>query len=465
MRSACCLLRAFESPVLLSLLALAGCSSTSPASVGDGGAGATGRDARSGGSDAKGPGHDATGGGRDGGATGVHDAAGGGQDGSSTANDATTDGQAASHDTGSTVGRPGAPTAVKAFSDSPGMEAAYVVFAAPSDNGGAPITEYTATANPGGHTGVSKRSDFFNSSINGVSARVYVEGLTGGTAYTFTVTATNANGTGPASDASNSVTPIAYAPFYIYNAATYPSGGVNPLWSNYDYGGTFDYTSTAVAAPAGFGSFVLLASGSGSGYQPFVQHQNPFHPALLNQNNGQFDLSPFTYLSAYIYPTASGQDFDTYVEYQVLFCGVATAASADSIVDSTQSWTPNTVMGGTGALWWNDTAGGWGGITGNNTATTQPTQSGSTAFNVGDYYEFGPADQSIGTHVNSVAPYVKTPTAGSFTANTWNFVEIPLTAYDSPGATNVSKGRILKFGMQNQGPGTNVYYAGVGFTR
>ena len=34
-----------------------------------------------------------------------------------------------------------------------------------------------------------------------------VTGLTNGTAYTFTVAATNAIGTGPASAASNSVTP------------------------------------------------------------------------------------------------------------------------------------------------------------------------------------------------------------------------------------------------------------------
>ncbi|HEY5601852.1 MAG TPA: fibronectin type III domain-containing protein, partial [Gammaproteobacteria bacterium] len=58
------------------------------------------------------------------------------------------------------------------------------------------ITGYTVTSSPGGLTGT------------GASSPITVTGLTNGTAYTFTVTATNSAGTGSASAASNSVTPM-----------------------------------------------------------------------------------------------------------------------------------------------------------------------------------------------------------------------------------------------------------------
>ena len=97
---------------------------------------------------------------------------------------------------------PGAPTGVTAVA---GISSATVNYTPPASNGGAPITTYTATANPGGITG------------NATSGPILVTGLTNGTTYTFTVTATNAVGVGPPSAASNSVTPMLAGAVCVFN--------------------------------------------------------------------------------------------------------------------------------------------------------------------------------------------------------------------------------------------------------
>ncbi len=89
------------------------------------------------------------------------------------------------------VGVPGAPTAVSA---SPGSEKADVSFTAPTWNGGSAITGYTVTASPGGATTACSGSP------------CEITGLTAEQSYTFTVTATNAVGTGPASSPSSAIT-------------------------------------------------------------------------------------------------------------------------------------------------------------------------------------------------------------------------------------------------------------------
>ena len=81
---------------------------------------------------------------------------------------------------------PSAPTLVSATPDHTIVTLAWT---APASNGGSPITGYTATASPGGAICTS------------AGLGCTVGGLANGTSYSFTVTATNAVGTGAASNA------------------------------------------------------------------------------------------------------------------------------------------------------------------------------------------------------------------------------------------------------------------------
>lgn len=87
---------------------------------------------------------------------------------------------------------PGAPTGMTAIS---GNAAATVSFVAPSANGSA-ITGYTVLSNPPGG---------IDSGAAGLSLTRTINNLMNGTSYTFTVIATNAAGSGPASSPSNAI--------------------------------------------------------------------------------------------------------------------------------------------------------------------------------------------------------------------------------------------------------------------
>jgi N-acetylneuraminic acid mutarotase len=91
--------------------------------------------------------------------------------------------------------RPGVPLAVAA---APGNGSALVSFAPPASDGGLPVLHYTITASTGQTA----------STADGRTIAT-VAGLRNGSPVTFTVTATNALGTGPGSTPSNAVIPIA----------------------------------------------------------------------------------------------------------------------------------------------------------------------------------------------------------------------------------------------------------------
>jgi len=143
------------------------------------------------------------------------------------------------------AGVPGAPTIGTATA---GNAQATVSFTAPASTGGVAITSYTVTSSPGGFT------------ASGSASPLTVTGLTNGTAYTFTVTATNSVGTGPASAASNSVTPAAtlsvdYLVLAGGGGGGYPAGGG---------GGAGGYlTSTLSLAVATAYTVTVGAGGSG----------------------------------------------------------------------------------------------------------------------------------------------------------------------------------------------------------
>lgn len=94
---------------------------------------------------------------------------------------------------------PGAPTGV---TGTRGDTTVAVSWTAPASTGGSPVTGYTVS-----YTDTTTSAGSGTTGLLGTGTTTTVTGLTDGDAYTFTVTAANAAGTGPASTASAPVTP------------------------------------------------------------------------------------------------------------------------------------------------------------------------------------------------------------------------------------------------------------------
>jgi hypothetical protein len=111
---------------------------------------------------------------------------------------------------------PAAPTGVTATG---GNTSATVYWTAPSDCG-SPITSYTITPSA---NGVAQTPTVITGNPPATSATI--TGLTNGTPYTFTVSATNAVGTGPVSAPSAAVTPSpSLTPAFVQAASNHVGG-------------------------------------------------------------------------------------------------------------------------------------------------------------------------------------------------------------------------------------------------
>src|SRR4029079_2117056 len=155
---------------------------------------------------------------------------------------------------------PGAPSGVSAVA---GDASATVSFSAPGSDGGSAISGYTVTAADATTPGNGGQV------VSGGGSPLVVSGLTNGDVYSFTVTATNGVGTGPASAPSNSVTPSAPAsvpgaPTGVSAVAGDASASVSFSAPGSDGGSAISgYTVTAAdATTPGNGGQVVSGGGS-----------------------------------------------------------------------------------------------------------------------------------------------------------------------------------------------------------
>ena len=137
----------------------------------------------------------------------------------------------------------GPPGQADRVSAAAGDASASISWAAPSSGG--PVTTYTITP----YIGPAAQSPI---TVTGSPAptTALVTGLTNGTAYTFTVTGSNPNGSGPPSAASNAVTPSASAPLV-------QNGGFENGLTSWTAGGATLPTATSAQVHLGTGAALL----------------------------------------------------------------------------------------------------------------------------------------------------------------------------------------------------------------
>lgn len=308
--------------------------------------------------------------------------------------------------------------------------------------GGKTVT-YTATSSPDGIVASSSGSP------------ITVTGLTNGTAYTFTVVASNANGSAAASAASNAATP------YTTPA---PPAGVSPGVPRFLYatantsstGGTYGFSAPATGTfpITVYYEFILQYSGPVV-YSNFTFNNSSESANFSYSNNGNYKLTAYSLNS---YGTSATVETSGYTPFQYTPC--ITPGSMAGLINASYNTSTQTIT-------WS-----W--------SAPNPSSAGT-------WYIYsingGPYSMQTGTSVTSSSGYNTTNTiqvyASQFCNPTWNDGGIGTTSITTQANPIISPGSMagLISGSWNNGlitfnwspptgtaPFTYYYSTGYGYT-
>lgn len=149
---------------------------------------------------------------------------------------------------------------------------------------GAAATSYTVTSSPGGYVGT------------GASSPVTVPGLQSSVAYTFTVTATNASGTSPASAASASVTATTVPATMSAPVATTAVNQDTVSWTVPNTGGsnitTYRWTSSDGKTGTTTGTSVVVAQEGSTAQTYSVRAENANGVGVYSPDSNSVTTTP-----------------------------------------------------------------------------------------------------------------------------------------------------------------------------
>lgn len=369
------------------------------------------------------------------------------------------------------TGVPDQVTNVKLWS--PGTpQTLYATFPMPI-NGSSNISQFSGVLSPSGVVGIpqTRFTAGDGDPFDALTCRVEFSGVPSG-AQTATIRATNSQGPGAFSVASNSISATQFSGDTWVDGSNchfmFCGGsiiGLNPLWhdgyfdnqtlpiryvspgtsttTNPGFNSTNTPTMNAPAYPTGLGLtnqlMAEMTSQSQAGYGALVNIFLDNGPA---GQNGAFNANPYSRFVFYVFPAQGNTPIAFGTETAYFIEGQVSAATSTLATFANQTFVTNTFPAGSSAFIDRTTVGITSYIS--NTATVVTT-GGSIGTAVNDYACIGVGDVSVpASQISDISSFVISPAAGSVTVGQWNRVEIPLS---STGILAMNQGRSYKVGI------------------